>query len=148
MTYGGDTAAGPAAPPPDAAGGGGPPTVVAGPIMRSGTPTPITPDYSNLQKAWTSLTPAGVKLADYTASTAGLTTPPCPSATPSGWELNGNPPLPLRDQPSYNPTASSQPSATGAPSASATKGSAEGGPQLAGMSVGLGALLLGFVIWL
>ena len=152
ITYGGDTEPAPAAPQPDAAGGVAPPTVVAGPIVRSGTPTPITPDYANLKSQWATLNPSGAKLADYSASAASMSTPACPASTASGWELSGNPPLPQRDQAGYNPTSAqasaSATAASAAASASATKGSATGERELAGMSVGLGVMLLGFVIWL
>ena len=60
-------------------------------FTRSGTPTPIAPDFTNLQNQWKTLNPTGVKLASYTPT---LTPPPCPSSTKGVWEVNGNPPLP------------------------------------------------------
>ena len=49
---------------------------------RSGTPTPVAPDYSNLKKQWATLSPSGVKSSAYTAS---YKPPACPTATVGGW---------------------------------------------------------------
>ena len=65
---------------------------------RSGTPTPVSPDYSNLQQHWATLTPAGVKLSAYSGSTAGLSPPACPTSTKDGWMVNGNAKLPSLGQ--------------------------------------------------
>lgn len=129
---------------------GGPspaPTAAAGDvnIVRSGTPTPISPDFSNLMTAWSSAKPTGVKLADYSASTDHLSTPACPSSSagPSGWGINGNPSIPALGQ-KFNPTATQE-----SGSSSATKAAApNGAKELTGMTIGLGTVLVGFVIWL
>lgn len=114
---------------------------------RSGTPTPISPDFTNLQSAW-SIKPSGVKLSDYSASATKLSTPACPSSTPTGWPINGNPAIPAIGQ-SFVATASSLPSATGSANPSSSgKSSASGGKEIAGMSVALGLVTLGFVVWL
>ena len=130
----------------------------SGGIVRSGTPTPISPDFTNLKSQWATLKPTGVKLSDYSASASKISTPACPSSTPSGWGINGNPAIPTIGQkfdPSApqatvasqtgSPTASSSSSST---SASPTAGSANGGREVAGMAVGLGVVMLGFVVWL
>lgn len=129
------------------------------PIARSGTPTPISPDYSNLKGQWATLTPAGVKLSDYSASASHLTTPACPSSTAgtSGWQIQGNPSIPAVGQ-KFNPTATatespaSKASSTDAAakaSASSTKGSAAtGGKEITGMTVGLAGVMLSFIAWL
>jgi hypothetical protein len=57
----------------------------------TGKPTPIQPDFSNLQNQWKTLNPTGVAASAYTPS---LSPPPCPSSTPGRWLINGNPPLP------------------------------------------------------
>jgi len=63
----------------------------AGGFSRSGTPTPITPDFSNLKSVWATLTPSGVREAVYSPS---ITPPPCPAETPGIWNINGNAPIP------------------------------------------------------
>ncbi len=202
----------------------------AGGFSRSGTPTPITPDFSNLKSVWATLTPSGVREAVYSPS---ITPPPCPAETPGIWNINGNAPIPpvgqaavqtshgagissipLKSTPvtppiiviphsAYNPsslssslisaftsspavffsdlsslmsasqspvssgnTASSTaassagssvgiatstingPASAASASASGTKGAAAGGKEIAGMSLGLAGVLLGFVWWM
>jgi hypothetical protein len=110
---------------------------------RSGTPTPVIPDYSNLKSQWGQVTPSSVSLADYSPSNPP---PPCPTSTPGGWELNANSALPTVGQ-----TQGVSPSGTGtATSAKGSKktGSASGGKEVAGMSMGLVSVMLGFVWWL
>ena len=122
---------------------------------RSGTPTPISPDYTNLKNQWKTLTPTGVKLSDYSAQASKLSAPACPSSTADGWLVNGNPPLPTLGQtleripPTATAAAASGTSGTtSSPSASATKGTATGGKEIAGMSIGLAGVMLGFIVWL
>ena len=115
---------------------------------RSGTPTPVSPDYSNLKSQWATLTPKGVKLSAYSATKSA---PPCPSSTSGGWSVNPTAPLPTLGQ-TLNRAASATATGAGAnPSASATstkKGSASGGREIAGMLVGLAGVMLGFIVWL
>jgi hypothetical protein len=120
--------------------------VVAG-ISRTGTPTPVTPDYTNLQSQWATLTPTGVASSAYTPS---LTPPACPASTPGGWLVDGDVALPSIGQTlSTASAASTGTPTTSAPQASSTKkGSASGGKEIAGMSVGLVAVMLGFMYWL
>lgn len=119
----------------------------------AGTPMPISPDYQNLKGQWATLTPSGVALSAYSASASSLTAPVCPSSTSGGWLINGNPPLPTVGQSLNRATGSSATptgTATGS-SASATatkKGTASGGKEMAGMSIGLAGVLLGFMVWL
>lgn len=109
---------------------------------RSGTPTPVAPDYTNLKKQWATLSPTGVKSSDYTPSKKA---PACPSATVSGWAVNGDVPLPTLGQVLNRATTTKATAAT----ASATgKGAATGGREIAGMGVGLVGVMLGFVVWL
>jgi 1,3-beta-glucanosyltransferase GAS1 len=113
---------------------------------RSGTPTPISPDFSNLKSQWATLSPTGVKESTYSPTN---TPPPCPSSTPGGWLVNGNVPLPTLGQ-TY--TAGANP--TGAPTGSAAsatatkKGSASGGKEITGMTIGLVGVMFGFMWWL
>jgi len=122
--------------------------VVAG-ISRTGTPSPVTPDYTNLQNQWKTLTPTGIASSAYSPT---LTPPACPSSTAGGWLVDGDVKLPSVGQ--TLSTSSAGAAATGtattsAPSASSTKkGGANGGKEIAGMSVGLVAVMLGFMYWL
>ncbi|KAI9772200.1 MAG: hypothetical protein M1839_002518 [Geoglossum umbratile] len=112
---------------------------------RSGTPTPISPDFSNLKSQWKSLSPIGVKESAYSPTN---TPPPCPSSTSGGWRVNGNVPLPSLGQ-THTPGVS--PTGTTGPAASATatkKGAAAGGKEIAGMTIGLVGVMFGFMWWL
>lgn len=64
---------------------------VVGGFTRSGTPTPISPDFDNLSKQWATLSPSGVAEAAYKATS---NPPACPSYTSGLWEVSGNVPLP------------------------------------------------------
>jgi hypothetical protein len=123
--------------------------VVAG-ISRQGTPTPVSPDFTNLQNQWKTLTPTGVASSAYSPS---LTPPACPSSTAGGWLVDGDVKLPSIGQTLATGTSSvatSTGTATGsAASATATKKSnANGGKEIAGMSAGLLTVMLGFMYWL
>ncbi|GAM86913.1 hypothetical protein ANO11243_049340 [Dothideomycetidae sp. 11243] len=129
-------------------------------VTRSGTPTPITPDFSNLMSAWSSATPSSVSQAAYSPS---LTNPPCPAyTTPSsstGWAINGDVALPTLGQvldasASASITAGTAAASSGAAASSSTK---KGGAPLAHDTtragaqcaiIGLVAALFGVVGWL
>ncbi|KAH6713517.1 Glucanosyltransferase-domain-containing protein [Leptodontidium sp. MPI-SDFR-AT-0119] len=138
----------------------GPPvsaTVVAsdieGGFSRRGTPTPVAPDFTNLQNAWATLHPKGVASSAYTPS---VTPPACPSSTAGGWLVNGNVALPSLGQvlqatttgASVTGTATGTATGSAASASSTTKGSANGGKEIAGMSAGLVAVMLGFMWFL
>ena len=138
-------------------------TDALGGFTRSGTPTPISPDYTNLKNQWATLSPTGVKLSDYSASVTALSTPACPSSTSGGWLVDGNPALPSLGQTlNRDPTTATGTStatstgtkaaaATGTGSSSSptsTKGSASGGQRIAGMTIGLAAVMFAFIVWL
>lgn len=116
---------------------------------RSGTPTPVAPDYSNLKKQWATLSPSGVKSSDYTASKKP---PACPTATVSGWVVDGDVPLPSLGQVLERTTSPTTKTATGSGSAAtgstSGKGAATGGREIAGMGAGLVGVMLGFMVWL
>jgi 1,3-beta-glucanosyltransferase GAS1 len=121
-------------------------------ISRQGTPTPVLPDFTNLQSQWATLTPTGVASSAYSPS---LTPPACPSSTAGGWLVDGDVKLPSMGQTlqasGTGTAAGSTPTGTATGSAanpSSTKGSANGGKEIAGMSVGLVAVMLGFMYWL
>lgn len=117
---------------------------------RSGTPTPISPDYNNLKSQWATLTPSGIKRSEYSATKKP---PPCPTSTLSGWEVNGDVPLPTLGQVFDRQAASSQASTATGATASASpsttrKGVASVGREVAGMGIGLVGVMLGFMVWL
>ncbi|KAJ9620204.1 hypothetical protein H2203_007969 [Taxawa tesnikishii (nom. ined.)] len=143
-------------------------------FTRSGTPTPISPDFSNLSNQWKTLSPSGVSESAYSPSNSP---PACPAFTSGLWEVNGGVALPTLGQTfdagvrssitagtaatasatgtssaasgSRSGSASGTASGTGAAaSASATAGMASPGREIAGMSVGLVGVMLGFIWWL
>lgn len=61
----------------------------------SGTPTPRSPDFDNLKSQWATLSPTGVKAANYKPS---LTPPPCPAFTSAFWEVERDVALPTLGQ--------------------------------------------------
>ncbi|KAK4697232.1 hypothetical protein P7C71_g814, partial [Lecanoromycetidae sp. Uapishka_2] len=128
-------------------------------FSRSGTPSPVTPDYSNLKNHWATLNPTGVALSAYSA-TASMPPIACPSSTPNGWIVN-----PTNALPSIGETLDLAATSTGGlqsggggakPTSTAKKGGAAtvkpalmmGGNVVAGMSIGLVGVLLGFLVWL
>ncbi|KAH8596884.1 glycoside hydrolase family 72 protein [Bisporella sp. PMI_857] len=124
---------------------------VQGGFSRMGTPTPISPDFSNLKTQWATLHPTGIAESAYTPQ---LTPPACPSSTAGGWLVAGDVKLPSLGQTqqagSVTTTSGSSPTGTGtaADPTSTKKGAANGGKEITGMSIGLVAVMLGFMYWL
>lgn len=126
-------------------------------FTRSGTPTPISPDFANLSNQWKTLSASGVSAGAYNPT---LTAPACPSFTSgveSQWLISGNIPLPTVGE-TYE-AAESTPAPTGGnptgsqggqASPSPTKGAAPGSPikEVQGMGIGLFGVLVGFFWWL
>lgn len=131
------------------------PTAVATGVLagysRSGTPTPVLPDFTNLKSMWATLHPTGIASSEYSPT---LTPPACPKSTAGGWLVNGDVGLPSIGQTLLvgSPTAKADGSATGsAGSPASTKKSqspANGGREITGMAAGLVAVSLGFMYWL
>lgn len=125
------------------------PTAVNAPpdgFTRSGTPTPISPDFQNLQSQWATLSPSGIKESDYSPT---LTAPPCPAYTSGVWEVNGAVPPPsvgqVLDRNSITAGVTETPSA----SASATsQGGASPDREIKGGVMGLGVVMAVAVAWL
>ncbi|CAK7223570.1 hypothetical protein SCUCBS95973_005223 [Sporothrix curviconia] len=84
---------------------------------RSGTPVPITPDFANLKSQWATLSPTGVKSADYNTKT--ISTRSCPASTAGGWEVDGNVAIPTLGSAGLS-SAANAPSGTFAITAAAT----------------------------
>jgi hypothetical protein len=124
-------------------------------FTRSGTPTPVTPDFANLSNQWKTLTPSGVKESEYSPT---ITPPACPSYTSgaaSQWLVSGDIPLPTIGQTHQAGAENTQASATptenqGQATPSATKGAAPGSPikEVQSMGLGLVGLLFGFFWWM
>lgn len=134
---------------------------------RTGTPTPISPDFENLSTQWATLSPSGISMSAYTPSNSA---PSCPAYTSSLWEVNGNVALPTLGQTydaavassitagtaassgtataSGSKGATSTGTATGSAASSTHTGMASPGKEIAGMGAGLVAVMLGFIWWL
>jgi hypothetical protein len=130
-------------------------------FTRSGTPTPVVPDFENLSKQWATLTPKSVSKNAYNPT---LTPPACPSYTSgsmSQWQVSGDVPLPTVGQVYQSgdatKTSGGEATKTGAEKGQAT-GGGEGekgaaprpmsvGKEVWGMGVGLGAVLVA-ALWL
>lgn len=120
-------------------------------FTRTGTPLPVTPDFSNLKSQWAAITPTGVARSDYDATS--VSTRDCPTSTPDGWLVDGNVAVPtlgatLIKGHSY----SSVPSATAssdsaAASPSETENAVSGSKEIAGMGAGLVAVMMIFTVW-
>ncbi|KAF4625449.1 hypothetical protein G7Y89_g12718 [Cudoniella acicularis] len=61
--------------------------------IYSGAPTPLQPDFNNLQNQWKSVNPSGIAEASYTPTNSA---PACPSAT-GGWQVDGSAAIPRLD---------------------------------------------------
>lgn len=122
--------------------------------IRTGTPTPVSPDYSNLKSHWATLHPTGVALSAYSASASSLTPIACPSSTVNGWIVNPTQSLPSLGQTidlAATSTGGLGGPTTGSATATAKKGDAAAmhtGNEVAGMGVGLFGVMLGFLFWL
>lgn len=124
---------------------------VEGGYVRAGTPMPVTPDFSNLQAQWSTLTPTGTPSSAYSPS---ITTPACPTSTAGGWLVNGNVALPTINQALASVATTTVASATGtatttaATASASSKSGSSGRTELTGMGAALVSVMLGFVYWL
>ena len=57
-------------------------------FIRSGTTSPVSPDFTNLKNHWATLNPTGVALSAYSAQASSLSPIACPATTPNGWMVN------------------------------------------------------------
>ncbi|KIV97639.1 hypothetical protein, variant 1 [Exophiala mesophila] len=132
-------------------------------FTRQGVPTPLQPDFGNLQQQWKDVNPTGVRLSDY-AATVSTSPPSCPTSTAGGWVIDGYAPLPTMASGAVSavvPSGSSgtsRPSSTQENSSSATsEGSAPRalGPSpsvhgygILGMTTALVGLGAAVIVWL
>jgi len=113
---------------------------------RSGTPIPVSPDFSNLKTRWASLTPSGIPSSAYKPTNSP---PACPSSTSNGWLVNGNVALPTVGQTAQRGAKQTgSPTGAGASATGTKKGSANGGKEITGMSVALVIVMFSFMYWL
>lgn len=94
--------------------------------VRTGTPTPVTPDFSNLSTQWATLSPTGVSSAAYSPSNSA---PACPAYTSGVWMVSGNAALPTRNNAASGVIGSSGAAATSSTSratSSATSSASSG----------------------
>ncbi|KAJ5103534.1 hypothetical protein N7532_004063 [Penicillium argentinense] len=73
-------------------------TLVEDGYTRKGTPTPVSPDFTNLKKQWATLHPTGVHLSDYKKSVSSISSIECPASTKGGWAVDPSSPLPTLGQ--------------------------------------------------
>lgn len=127
-------------------------------FLRKGTPTPVQPDFSNLQAVWKTNNPTGVAKSAYTPK---LTAPACPKSTAGGWLLDGNVALPTLNQVftasatskptdggKNQATSTDSPSSTGAADATGTNAAVAVGRELSGVTGALAAVMVGFAVLL
>lgn len=123
---------------------------------RSGTPTPVSPDFANLKTKWASNNPTGVSKSDYNPK--DVSTRACPTSTNGGWwAVDGNVALPSLGETFTDGSFTSQASATADPTdAETTDSSGNGGDEDSAYSdkkittVGAVAagIVLAFCVWL
>ncbi|KAJ5925711.1 CAZyme family GH72 [Penicillium verhagenii] len=87
-------------------------TLVEDGYTRAGTPTPVSPDFSNLKSQWATLSPTGTSLSAYKLETSTITNPECPASTSGGWAVDPSSALPTLGQ-VYNKDSSSDSTSTG-----------------------------------
>ncbi|KAF2841806.1 glycoside hydrolase family 72 protein [Patellaria atrata CBS 101060] len=117
-------------------------------FTRSGTPTPVSPDFPNLSSHWATPLPSGIRENEYSPN---LTPPPCPPRTSGVWNVDGSAALPSLGQ-TFNsaaPTVTDDSTSDAAPSATPTKtGAASPAREVKGVAVGLAGVFLGVAWWL
>ncbi len=112
---------------------------VVGGYSVMGTPTPISPDFTNLMNQWATLNPSGVSANAYSPS---LTPPACPPYTSGGWLVSGNAPLPT-----LGVTGGQYTKTFTAASASSTTSSSSAATATRSSSRGLSAIERQFTRW-
>jgi hypothetical protein len=108
-------------------------TLIEDGFTRQGTPTPVSPDFSNLKSHWATLNPTGVAMSAYKKSATSASIE-CPASTSGGWAVDPSSPLPTLGQTykkggsgSSKTTKNSEATSSGSSStASSTKGAANG----------------------
>ena len=115
------------------------PTALDG-YPRSGTPTPVSPDFSNLKKQWATLFPTGVASSDYASSASDLTPIACPTSTQDGWIVD-----PSAELPSLGSTLDRAAASSTAGAASASASQTGAAVAVGRGTIGHGMVLVGLV---
>lgn len=123
------------------------------------TPTPVSPDFSNLKTQWATLTPTGIASSDM--DTGSLSTRTCPTSSTgtNAWLVNGNVALPTIGETLFGSTyATSSPTGTGdsgstgtgssSSSASSSESPASPKSRVTKMGAGLVGVMLLFAVWM
>ena len=128
---------------------------IEGGFTRAGTPTPVSPDFFNLKTKWATIHPTGVASSDY--KTDHVSTRDCPKSTKDGWLVDGNVALPtvgetfsgsFAPSPTVPPNENDGDDSGSAASPSSTNNPAPPNKEIAGMSIGLVAVMIFFTFWL
>jgi len=149
-------------------------TAIPSTIIRTGTPTPVVPDFANLMSAWSTINPTGTLQASaYTPTNSAISCPTYATASGSTWLVAGNVALPtlneqynsavqysitaghLEGQASATTTAATKSGASASAATTATKPNAAGrgadadaSMRVVGALAAMGGVLLGFTLWL
>lgn len=118
-------------------------------FTRTGTPTPVSPDFYNLQSQWATITPTGVHEDEYEVD---VSTRECPQPT-DGWLIEGNVKLPSIGETFSGTFETSTSASDDGPQAT---GSGDGGDdenvgagrEVTRTGVLLGAVMMVFGFWL
>lgn len=133
---------------------------VVGGFTRSGTPTPVSPDFSNLKTQWATLTPTGIHSSDM--DIAALSTRACPASSSgtAAWLPNPSTPLPNVGETLYgtsyvtsiptgtNTGSSSDATGTSSSDSGSSKSPASTNSRITKMGAGLVGVSLLFMVWL
>ena len=90
---------------------------------RSGTPTPVDPDFANLSNVWKTLSPTGVDESAYNPTNSA---PECPPATSGVWEVDPTSALPSLGQTYVAQVATAAASGSGSAGPSGTASGSAG----------------------
>lgn len=121
---------------PSATGDAATNTAVVGGYTRTGSPIPISPDFSNLSNQWATLSPSGVKSSDYSPSG---TPPACPAFTTGAWSVDPSASLPTLNQAYVSSGASASSGAASTSAAASGSATASGSAASASSSAVKGA---------
>ncbi|GLI72895.1 hypothetical protein PoHVEF18_001079 [Penicillium ochrochloron] len=112
-------------------------TIVEDGYTRQGTPTPVSPDFSNLKAHWATLNPTGVVLSNYKKETGSISAVECPAYTSGAWEVDPSSPLPTLGQTYKEESSKSASTASGKGSTASGGGATSSSTKNAASAVGV-----------